>query len=171
MSDVTTNPEIYEQFFNTFQNEKTETKALLEERRTLQQALGATNDELIDEMKKHRIQCIKMDSDSADPDAKPLFVRLYENKKRTRPINIHTIGDCLFGKDAVENTEAQETWDIKVDRAFKQVQQNLTIQKEKETKKKTDEKKRMEKRKRKVRDIKKRKMEEDAKKLKNEENK
>lgn len=166
MSDTAANPEVYNQFFSTFQNEKTETKALLEERRVLQQALCSTNEELIEEMKKNDIHCIKMESDSSDPDAKPLFVRLYENKKRTRPISIQTVGDCLFGKDEVEDEEVDERWEDKIEKAYEQVQENLSVQKEREKKKKADEKKRMEKRKRKVRDIKKRKEEEDAKKLK-----
>ncbi len=163
-------PEVYNQFFDTFQNERAETKALLEERRTLQQALGSTNEELIDEMKKHGITCIKMDSDSADPDTKPLYIRLYENKKRTRPISIKTVGDCIFGKDEEEDEgeENDEKWAQKIEQAYEQVQENLAVQHEQEKKKKTDEKKRMEKRKRKVREIKKRKEEEDAKKLKTE---
>lgn len=166
MSEAATNPEIYDKFFSTFQNERTETKSLLEERRTLQQALGATNEELIEEMKKQGIHCIKMDADSSDPDAKPLYVRLYENKKRTRPINIKTMGDCLFGRDDAEEEEAEETWEEKIEKAFEQVQEQLAAQKEREKKKKDEEKKRMEKRKRKVREIKKRKAEEDAKRLK-----
>ena len=162
--------ELYDRFYETFQGEKEESGALLGERRELQTALGATNEELIEEMKKQGITCIKMDAGSDDPDAKPLYVRLTENKKRTRPVSIKTIGDTLFGRDdEEEDGEEEDHWAQKVEEAYAQVQDIIAAGKEKEKKQKAEDKKRMEKRKRKVKEIKKRKAEEDAKKLKKEE--
>lgn len=161
--------DLYDRFYETFQGEKEESGALLEERREIQTELGATNEELIEEMKKQGITCIKMDAGSDDPDAKPLYVRLTENKKRTRPISIKTIGDTLFGRDEEEDGEEEDHWAQKVEEAYAQVQDIIAARKEKEKKQKAEDKKRMEKRKRKVKEIKKRKAEEDAKKLKKEE--
>ena len=154
--------ELYDKFYHATHEAKGETADLMQDKRALQQTLASTGEELIGEMKKHGITCIEIESGIKDADAKPLYIRLVENKKRTRPINIQTIGNCIYGNEDEDDAAAEDLWSKKVDDAFTQVQEMLSEKKEKERAKKAEEKKRVEKRKRKVKEIKKRKEEGDA---------